>query len=225
MNRCARRSIPRNWKSFGCEGQGLASNEIRPGGFRERGRQHLQQLLGETENQPQTAKGDLLSRLRWLTPRASRCQDAARLEFVIAATPRVVCGFYFAIGTAYAQFNRGIFAGAPCVWIPACRYTSQMVGVCCRSTIRTEPSLDFARRCVSSRAPLKNVKGADTVNCDWPPCCSTHCSRVPRKHCQFLRSRYTITASFPSHGAFPASARLKCGDSNSTLARQGCLAH
>src|SRR5215467_85394 len=104
------------------------------------------------------------------------------------------------MGTAYAQFNRGIFAGAPCVWIPACRYTSQMVGVCCRSTIRTVPSLDFARRCVSSRAPLKNVKGADTVNCVWPPCCSTHCSRVPWKHCQFLRSRYTITTSFHSHG-------------------------
>ena len=175
----------------------------RLGHFRERGRQYSAALFGNTENQPQGQRGDFSPRLgfchlRRLTPRDSRCQDAAQLGFVTAATPRLVCGF--AMGTAYAQFNRGIFAGAPCVWIPACRYTSQMAGVCCRSTIRTVPSLDFARRCVSSRAPLKNVKGADTVNCDWPPCCSTHCSRVPWKHCQFLRSRYTITTSFHSHG-------------------------
>jgi hypothetical protein len=118
-------------------------------------------------------------------------------------------GFRQARRIAYAQFKRGIFAEA--AWIPACRYTSQIVGVCCRSTIRTVPSLDFARRCVSSRAPLKNVKGADTVNCARPPCCSTHCSRVPRKHCQSLRLRYTILRLSTRTGVV-ASARLKCGD-------------
>jgi len=124
--------------------------------------------------------------------------------FVMAATPSLRCRFYLAGRFAYAQFNRGTSRGARCVRTPACRYTSQIVGVCCRSTIRTVPSLDFARRCVSSRAPLKNVKGADRVNCDWPPCCSTHCSRVPRKHCQSLRLRYTILLSPLARASWPA---------------------
>jgi len=148
--------------------------------------------------------------LRWLAPPPSRRP----------ATPSLVGGLYFAGGQAYAHFNRGSSRGACCVRIPACRYTSQTVGVCCRSTIKTVPSLDLARRCVSSRAPLKNVKGADTVNCDWPPCCSTHCSRVPRKHCQSLRLRYTMLRHSTRTGIV-AGARPKCGDTDSTLARLG----
>jgi hypothetical protein len=63
------------------------------------------------------------------------------------------------------------------------RYTSHVVGANCRSTMTTVPSLDWARRWVSDRAPLKNVTGSETVNWDPPPNCSTHSSRVPKKLC------------------------------------------
>lgn len=83
---------------------------------------------------------------------------------------------------SYAQFACGISGRALCGRIAVdCRYTSQAVGPSCRSMITTLPSFDSARRCVSSLAPLKNVNGADTVNRETPPYCSTHCSRVPKK--------------------------------------------
>jgi hypothetical protein len=74
------------------------------------------------------------------------------------------------VGEFYAQFDcaAAVPVGRGGIFAPM-EYTSQLVGPNWRSTITSCPSFDSARRCVSSLAPLKNVRGADTVNWDLPP--------------------------------------------------------